>query len=78
MGYSKAVYVTLITMSVHYIENFCLWVKTALWDAPHRIILDVQLEKQKLDREQFLSEKKMMESQDECTTTSHLSPTISE
>ena len=78
MGYPKAVYVTLITMSVHYIENFCLWVKTALWDAPHRIILDVQLEKQKLDREQFLSEKKMMESQDERTTTSHLSPTISE
>jgi hypothetical protein len=78
MGYPKAIYITLITMGVHYVENVCLWVKSAVWDAPYRFILDVQLEKQKIDRERFLSEKRSLENQDKCTTTSHLSPTISE
>jgi hypothetical protein len=78
MGYPKAIYITLITMGVYYVENVCLWFKSALYDAPYRLILDVQLEKQKLDREQFLSEKKIPKNQDECATTSPLSPTISE
>jgi len=78
MGYLKAIYVTLITMSVHYVENVCLWVKSAVWDAPYRFILDVQLEKYKLEREDILSEIKSQENQDECATTSHSSPTISE
>lgn len=78
MGYTKAIYVTLLTMGVYYIENMCTWIKAAVWDAPYRIILDVQLEKQKLDRDQFLSEKKSLENQDECATTSHSSQTISE
>jgi hypothetical protein len=78
MGYLKAVYVTLMTMGVHYIEHACTWIKAAVWDAPRRVILDVQLEKYKLEREDILSEIKSQENQDECATTSHSSPTISE
>ena len=50
--YFKAIYRTLMTMTPFYVENFCLWVKTAVWDAPYRIYLDIDLEKQKLKREQ--------------------------
>jgi hypothetical protein len=49
--YIKAVYRTVITMTPFYIENFCLWVKTAIWDAPRRIYLDVDLERQKIERD---------------------------
>ena len=49
--YIKAVYRTVLTMTPFYIENFCLWVKTAIWDAPRRIYLDVDLEKQKIERD---------------------------
>ena len=51
MSYIKAVYRTVLTMTPFYIENFCLWVKTAVWDAPRRIYLDVDLEKQKIERD---------------------------
>ena len=50
--YAKAIYRTIMSMSSFYVENFCLWVKTAVWDAPRRIYLDIDLEKQKLEREQ--------------------------
>jgi hypothetical protein len=49
--YTKAIYRTIMTMTPFYVENFCLWVKTAVWDAPHRIYLDIDLEKQKIERE---------------------------
>jgi len=49
--YAKAIYRTMMTMSSFYVENFCLWVKTAVWDAPRRIYLDIDLEKQKIERE---------------------------
>ena len=49
--YIKAVYRTVLTMTPFYIENFCIWVKTAIWDAPRRIYLDVDLEKQKIERD---------------------------
>ena len=49
--YVKAIYRTIMTMSSFYVENFCLWVKTAVWDAPRRIYLDIDLEKQKIERE---------------------------
>jgi len=49
--YVKAIYRTVMTMSSFYVENFCLWVKTAVWDAPRRIYLDIDLEKQKIERE---------------------------
>ena len=41
----------MMTMSSFYVENFCLWVKTAVWDAPRRIYVDIDLEKQKIERE---------------------------
>jgi len=49
--YVKAIYRTITSMSSYYVENFCLWVKTVVWDAPRRIYLDIDLEKQKLERE---------------------------
>ena len=49
--YIKAIYRTIMSMSSFYVENFCLWVKTAVWDAPRRIYLDIDLEKQKIERE---------------------------
>ncbi|QIG59834.1 hypothetical protein [Dishui Lake phycodnavirus 3] len=51
MSYLKAVYVTIMTMGAFYVENFAVWVKTAVWDAPRRIYLDIELEKMKIDRE---------------------------
>jgi len=49
--YAKAIYRTVMTMSPFYIENFCIWVKTAIWDAPRRIYLDIDLEAHKIKRE---------------------------
>ena len=49
--YIKAIYRNTISMSSFYIENFYNWVKMAVWDAPYRIYLDIDLEKQKLERE---------------------------
>ena len=49
--YAKAIYRTIVTMTPFYVENFCLWVKSAVWDAPYRIYLDIDLEKQKIERE---------------------------
>ena len=72
MGYPKAVYITLMTMGIHYLENIFTWIKAAVWDAPHRLYLDVQLEKMKIERDQFLSETNPSEIKEECsTTTSH-------
>ena len=48
--YIKAIYRTIVTMSSFYIENFCLWVKTAVWDAPRRIYLDIDLEYHNLSK----------------------------
>jgi hypothetical protein len=48
--YLKAIYITLVTMSPFYIENIYKWVKSALWDAPHRFMLDVELEAMRLER----------------------------
>lgn len=38
-------------MTSFYLENVCTWLKTALYDAPYRVYLDVELEKQKIKRE---------------------------
>jgi len=40
----KAIYNTLFNMGPYYIESTYNWVKMALWSAPIRVILDVQLE----------------------------------
>lgn len=38
-------------MTPFYINNFCKWVKMAAWDAPLRIMLDIELEAMKLERD---------------------------
>ena len=54
--YAKAIYRTIMSMTPFYIENFCLWVKMAVWDAPRRIYLDVDLERHRLSGEKASSE----------------------
>ncbi len=49
--YLKAIYITLVTMTPLYIQNTYKWVKSALWDAPVRIMLDVELEAMRLERD---------------------------
>jgi len=46
----KAIYNTLFNMGPYYIESTYNWVKMALWSAPIRVILDVQLEQMRLER----------------------------
>jgi len=36
---------------LYYMESTYKWLKMALWDAPTRIILDVQLEQMRLERD---------------------------
>ena len=50
--YIKAIYRTVFTMTPFYLENLCLWVKSAIWDAPRRIYLDIDLEKYNIEMEQ--------------------------
>jgi hypothetical protein len=38
-------------MTPFYVDNFYKWVKTAVWDAPLRLILDIELEVLKLERD---------------------------
>jgi len=49
--YLRAIYLTLISMTPFYVDNFYKWVKTAVWDAPLRLILDIELEVLKLERD---------------------------
>ena len=37
-------------MGPYYVESTYKWIKMALWDAPTRFILDVQLEQMRLER----------------------------
>ena len=41
---------TMIGMGPYYIESTYKWFKMALWDAPTRVFLDVQLEQMRLER----------------------------
>ena len=41
---------TMIVMGPYYIESTYKWFKMALWDAPTRVFLDVQLEQMRLER----------------------------
>jgi hypothetical protein len=55
-----AMFNTMYGMGPYYIESTYKWFKMALWDAPTRVFLDVQLEQMRLERN--LSEE---ESEDE-------------
>lgn len=50
MIYIQAIYNTLVTMGPYYFINTYTWFKSALWDAPYRIMLDVELEKISIER----------------------------
>lgn len=39
-----------IGMGPYYLNSTYMWMKMALWDAPTRVILDVQLEQMRLER----------------------------
>tara|TARA_B110000858_G_scaffold185986_1_gene228678 strand:- start:601 stop:792 length:192 start_codon:yes stop_codon:yes gene_type:complete len=54
--YPHALYRTALSMGPQYITNVYTWLKMALWDAPRRIYLDIELEKMALERELSLSE----------------------
>ena len=41
---------TMFSMGPYYVTSTYNWFKLALWDAPTRIILDVQLEQMRLER----------------------------
>ncbi len=55
-----AIFNTVYGMAPYYVESTYKWFKMALWDAPTRVFLDVQLEQMRLERN--LSEE---ESEDE-------------
>lgn len=41
---------TMIGMGPYYAQSTYKWFKMALWDAPTRVFLDVQLEQMRLER----------------------------
>jgi hypothetical protein len=45
-----AIFNIMYGMSPYYLESTYKWFKMALWDAPTRVFLDVQLEKMRLER----------------------------
>jgi hypothetical protein len=53
-----AIYNTLHTMAPYYLASTYKWFKAALWDAPVRICLDVQLEQMRLERNLSKDEEK--------------------
>jgi hypothetical protein len=50
MIYLQAIPQAIISMGPTYIHNTYQWLKMALWDAPYRIWLDVELEKISIER----------------------------
>jgi hypothetical protein len=45
-----ALYNTTLSMGPYYLQSTYKWFKMILWDAPTRVILDVQLEQLRLER----------------------------
>jgi hypothetical protein len=45
-----AIFNTMVGMGPYYMESAYKWLRMALWNAPTRIILDVQLEQMRLER----------------------------
>jgi hypothetical protein len=45
-----AIYNTMTSMGPYYMNSTYKWFKAALWDAPLRVYLDVQLEHMRLER----------------------------
>jgi hypothetical protein len=49
--YPQAIINTFRSTGSQYAVNIYKWFKMALWDAPHRLYLDIELEKMKLERD---------------------------
>jgi hypothetical protein len=45
-----AIFNTMYGMGPYYLDSTYKWLKMALWDAPTRVFLDVQLEQMRLER----------------------------
>lgn len=45
-----AIFNTMVGMGPYYMESTYKWLRMALWNAPTRVILDVQLEQMRLER----------------------------
>ena len=45
-----AIFNTIYGMAPYYLDSTYKWLKMALWDAPTRVFLDVQLEQMRLER----------------------------
>ena len=56
MIYLQDISQTIISMGQYYLINTYNWVKTAVWDAPKRVFLDIELEKMSIERDNNLSE----------------------
>ena len=56
-----AIFNTVYGMAPYYVESTYKWLKMALWDAPARVFLDIQLEQMRLERnlsEEDINDKK--------------------
>jgi hypothetical protein len=42
---------TFKTYGSYYLKNIYLWIKSAVWDAPQRFLLDLQLEQMRINRD---------------------------
>jgi hypothetical protein len=49
--YLQAITRTMVSMGPLYLHNVYKWFKMAIWDAPYRIWLDIELEKIGIERE---------------------------
>ena len=65
MIYIQAICQNLIYMGPHYLINTYNWAKCALWDAPQRLILDIELEKIAIERDLSKKEKELNSSDSE-------------
>ena len=69
--YLQAFYQTMKSMGPQYVVNIYNWVKSAVYDAPLRLYLDIELEKLSIERHLSLDEEEE-ETQDNVNT--HHSP----
>jgi hypothetical protein len=54
--YPQAIYQTMKSMGPQYVVNIYNWVKSAVYDAPLRLYLDIELEKLLIERHLSLDE----------------------
>ena len=59
---------TMISMGPEYTTNVLKWVKSAVWDAPYRVWLDIELQKIAYDRDDWKNGC-LYSSDDECDET---------